>query len=88
MIIYNKKADSGIITLNYKGVFAQDEASYLNSKGICVRSGEHCAKLLKERLKAPGTVRISFYFYNTKKEIDALVEALKDGGNFLDAYFN
>ena len=88
LIIYNKKADSGIITLNYKGVFAQDEASYLNSKGICVRSGEHCAKLLKERLKAPGTVRISFYFYNTKDEIDALVEALKDGGNFLDAYFN
>ena len=71
-----------------KGVITNNEASYLNSKGICVRSGEHCAKLLKERLKAPGTVRVSFYFYNTKEEIDALVEALKDGGNFLDAYFN
>ena len=88
LIIYNEHADSGIITLNVKDVFAQDEASYLNSKGICVRSGEHCAKLLIDRLKSPATVRVSFYFYNTKDEIDALVEALKNGGNFLDAYFN
>ena len=88
LIIYNETADSGIITLNYKGVFAQDEASYLNSHGICVRSGEHCAKLLKDILKAPATVRVSLYFYNTKEEIDALYEALKNGGNFLDAYFN
>ena len=88
LIIYNENADSGIITLNVKNVFAQDEASYLNSKGICVRSGEHCAKLLKERLKTMATVRVSFYFYNTKEEIDVLVEALKNGGNFLDAYFN
>ena len=88
LIIYNETADSGIITLNYKGVFAQDEASYLNSHGICVRSGEHCAKLLKDILKVPATVRVSLYFYNTKEEIDALYEALKNGGNFLDAYFN
>ena len=88
LIIYNEHADSGIITLNYKGVFAQDEASYLNSYGICVRSGEHCAKLLKDLLKTPATVRVSFYFYNTKEEIDVLYEALKNGGNFLDAYFD
>ena len=88
LIIYNETADSGIITLNYKGVFAQDEASYLNSHGICVRSGEHCAKLLKDILKVQATVRVSLYFYNTKEEIDALYEALKNGGNFLDAYFN
>lgn len=88
IIIYNEKADSGIITLNVKNVFAQDEASYLNSKGICVRSGEHCAKLLKKRLGVIGTVRVSLYFYNTKQEIDALYEALKTGGDFLDAYFN
>lgn len=88
LIIYNSSADSGIITLNVKDVFAQDEASYLNSRGICVRSGEHCAKLLKDILKTPATVRVSFYFYNTKEEIDALYEALKNGRNFLDAYFN
>lgn len=88
LIIYNENADSGIITLNVKGVFPQDEASYLNSKGICVRSGEHCAKLLKDRLGAGGTIRVSIYFYNTKEEIDQLYEALKNGGDFLDAYFN
>ena len=77
-----------IITLNVKGVFAQDEASYLNSKGVCVRSGEHCAKLLKERLKVFGTIRVSTYFYNDKNDIDILVNALKQGGDFLDAYFN
>lgn len=87
IIIYNEKADSGIITINVKDVFAQDEASYLNSKGVMVRSGEHCAKLLKERLKAYGTVRISFYLYNDFNDIDILINALKEGGNFLDAYF-
>ena len=75
MIIYNKKADSGIITLNYKGVFAQDEASYLNSKGICVRSGKHCAKMGDNK---EDTVRISLYFYNTYEEIDILIDALKN----------
>ena len=88
VIIYNEKADAGIITLNVKGVFPQDEASYLNSKGICVRSGEHCAKLLKDRLKTVGTIRVSFYIYNDREDIDALIEALKNGGNFLDAFFN
>lgn len=88
LIIYNPTADTGIITVNIKDVFAQDEASYLNSRNICVRSGEHCAKLLKDVLKTTATVRISFYFYNTKEEIDELYEALKNGGNFLDAYFS
>jgi len=86
--IYNEKADCGIITLNVKGVFPQDEASYLSSKGICVRSGEHCAKLLKDYLKVVGTVRVSFYFYNDFSDVDKLCDALKTGGNFLDAFFD
>lgn len=86
--IYNENSESGIIAFNIDGVFAQDEASYLNSKGICVRSGEHCAKLLKERIGKTGSVRASFYFYNTKEEIDYFVEMLKNGGDFLDAYFD
>lgn len=88
LIIYNEFAEGSIITINVKDVFAQDEASYLNSKGICVRSGEHCAKILHDFLKTVATVRISFSFYNTKEEIDILYEALKNGGDFLDAYFN
>ena len=87
LIIYNETAESGIITFNKKGVFAQDLATYLNSKGIAVRSGQHCAKILHHYLKEIATVRMSIYFYTTKEDIDALVNALKNGGHFLDAYF-
>ena len=74
--IYNKNSKSGIVTFNYKDVFAQDLAIYLNKYNICVRAGNHCAKILKEQLKIKNTCRISFYFYNTKEEIDKLVEVL------------
>ncbi|MEG0034253.1 MAG: SufS family cysteine desulfurase [Bacilli bacterium] len=88
LIIYNPDATGGIITFNYKNVFAQDEATYLNSQGICVRSGQHCAKILMDLLGCDATVRASFYFYNSKEDIDEFVEALENGGNYLDAYFN
>ena len=87
VIIYNENAESGIISFNVKGVFAQDLATLLNSKGIAVRSGNHCAKNLKNQIHEIATVRCSLYFYNTKEEIDIFVDALKEGGNFLDAYF-
>ena len=87
LIIYNKYASTGIFTFNVKGVFAQDEATYLNSKGIAVRSGQHCAKILIDFLGEVATVRMSTYLYTAKEDIDALVDALKDGGDILDAYF-
>lgn len=86
--LYNADSKSGIITFNVDGVFAQDEATLLNSYGIAVRSGQHCAKILLNKLKTEATVRATLYFYNTYEEIDAFVEALKKGGDFLDAYFN
>ena len=76
--IYNKKSKSGIVTFNYKNIFAQDLAIYLNKYNICVRAGNHCAKILKEELKVKNTCRVSFYFYNTKEEIDKLVEVLNN----------
>ena len=86
--IYNEDAEAGILTFNIKGVFAQDGATYLNSKGIACRSGQHCAKLLNQTyLKTPATIRASFYVYTTEEDIDALAEAVKSGGNYLDAYF-
>ena len=88
VIIYNKDADVGIITFNIKGVFAQDEATLLNSKGIAVRSGQHCAKVLNDFLGTPATCRASFYLYTTKEEIDVFVDALINGGDFLDAFFS
>lgn len=78
IIIYNEHSDSGIITINYKDVFAQDLAIYLNKYGICVRAGNHCAKILKEDLGIKNTCRISLYFYNDKNDIDALVNALNN----------
>ena len=88
MIIYNENSECGIITFNIKDVFAQDAGSFFNSKGIAVRTGLHCAKILNEFLKTDSTVRASLYFYNTKEEIDAFVEACKCGGDFLDAFFD
>ena len=88
VIIYNKDSDSGILTFNIKGVFAQDEATLLNYKGIAVRSGEHCAKILDDYLKTKATCRMSTYLYTTKEEIDVFIDALKNGGDILDAYFN
>ena len=76
--IYNEKSESAIVTINMKNVFAQDLAIYLNKFNICVRAGNHCAKILKEEIKVKNTVRISFAMYNTKEEIDVLIDALKN----------
>ena len=78
IILYNEKATSGIITFNMKGIFPQDLAIYLNKYHICVRAGSHCAKILKDDLGIKNTVRISLYFYNTKEEIDKLIEVLNN----------
>ncbi len=85
--IYNEKSETGIISFNYEGVFAQDLGTHYNSYGIAVRTGQHCAKLLPNHLKTASVVRVSFYFYNTKEEIDKFIEATKKGSEYLDAYF-
>lgn len=85
--IYNAPSKTGPIAFNIKGVFSQDGASLLNTYGIAVRAGQHCAKILDEFLNVSNTMRVSLYFYNTKEEIDQLVEACKKGDDFLDAFF-
>jgi len=87
IIRYNKKAKSSIFTFNIKGIFSQDEATLLNSKGIAVRSGQHCAKMIDGVINDIATVRMSTYFYTSKEEIDIFVKAIKEGGDILDAYF-
>ena len=78
IIIYNEESDTGIITFNIDGIFAQDLAIYLNHYNICLRAGNHCAKILKDELGIKNTCRMSLYFYNTKKEIDELVYVLSN----------
>ena len=76
--IINIEADSGIVAFNVDGVFSQDVAVYLDKYNICLRAGNHCAKILKDEVGVKNTCRISLYFYNTYGEIDRLVELLKD----------
>ena len=87
IIIYNKDSDGGIIAFNKKGVFSQDEATLLNSKGIAVRSGQHCAKMIDNIIDNIASVRMSTYLYTSKEDIDVFVENLINGGDILDAYF-
>ena len=84
--IYNVHSD-GAVAFNIKGVFSQDAASLFNTYGIAVRAGQHCAKILDEFLNVTTTLRVSFYFYNTKEEIDQFIEVCKKGDDFLDAFF-
>lgn len=75
--IYNKNSKSGIVIFNLDKIFSQDTAVFLNHFNICVRAGNHCAKIVKDEINVSNTCRTSFYLYNTKSEIDLLVEALK-----------
>lgn len=77
IIIYNKDIASSQILFNIDGVFSQDTALFLNNYNINVRSGNHCAKVLKDELKETNTCRLSLYFYNSKEEIDKFLEVLK-----------
>ncbi len=79
--VYNKNNDTNIVAFNIKGVFAQDAAIYLDKYNICVRAGNHCAKMLDNVFNVSNTVRISLSFYNTKEEIDLLINVLKNSGN-------
>lgn len=78
IVIYNKEIEGSLVAFNIDGVFSQDTAVYLNHYHICVRAGNHCAKILKEDLLVKNTCRISFYFYNTEEEIDRLIEVLRN----------
>ena len=78
MEIYNEYSESAIVAFNYEDIFAQDLAIYLNKYNICVRAGNHCAKMLKNEINIKNTCRASLAFYNTKEEIDVLIYALKN----------
>ncbi len=82
--VYNPTSEAAIVAFNIDGVFSQDTAIYLNHYHICVRAGNHCAKILKDELKVKNTCRISFYLYNTKEEIDELIRVLKDAEHIFD----
>ena len=82
----NKEKNSSVISFNIKGVHPHDVASILDSEGVCVRSGNHCAQPLMRFLGIDSTCRASFYFYNTKEDVDKLVKALNKAYNMFSKY--
>ena len=68
---------TSVISFNLEGIHPYDIGTILDKLGIAVRTGHHCAQPIMDFYKIPGTVRASFSFYNTKKEIDLLVEGVK-----------
>ncbi|MEM2518482.1 MAG: aminotransferase class V-fold PLP-dependent enzyme, partial [Candidatus Bathyarchaeia archaeon] len=72
------KLRCGIIPFNVEGLNSHDVALLLDSYGIMIRSGFHCAQPLHQKLGIPSSARASFYIYNTREEIDRFVEALKE----------
>jgi len=76
--ILNLESDSGIVAFNIDGIFSQDVAFYLNKYNICVRAGNHCAKLAKNVTGVKNSIRVSLYFYNTESDIDDLIELLSN----------
>lgn len=87
--IYGPTADkrAGLITFNLEGVHPHDLATALDSHGIAVRAGHHCAQPLMKWLGQSSTARASFYIYNTKEEIDQLVKSLKETKEFFSYEF-
>lgn len=80
-IIYgplDAKLRGGVISFNFADVHPHDIGQILNASGIAIRAGHHCCQPLMRDLNVPGTARASFYIYNTKAEIDAFLEALKE----------
>ena len=82
----NKNNHSSVISFNIKKVHPHDVASILDSVGVCVRSGNHCAQPLLRYLGVDSTCRASFYLYNTKEDVDRLIEGLEKAYSMFKTY--
>ena len=82
----NKENHSSVISFNVKGIHPHDVASILDKEKICVRSGNHCAQPLIRFLGVDSTCRASFYFYNTKEDVDRLIKALNKTYKIFEKY--
>ena len=82
----NSENHASVISFNIKGVHPHDLATILDSEGVAIRAGDHCAQPLIRFLNLPATCRASFYIYNTKEDVDKLVEALKKAYGMFSKY--
>lgn len=81
IIIYNEDNISSIVAFNIKEIFSQDVSIYLDKYNICIRSGNHCAKILNNIFNVDNTCRISLSFYNTYEEIDKFINIISNIDN-------
>ncbi len=81
---HQKGEHLALFSFNIKGVHPHDAASFLNSFGIAVRSGNHCAQPLMNHLKIENALRASFYFYNTNNEAEKLFSTLEEANKFFN----
>ncbi|MRX69576.1 cysteine desulfurase /L-selenocysteine selenide-lyase (L-alanine-forming) [Flavobacterium resistens] len=79
----NTKNKASVVSFNIDGIHPYDIGSIIDKLGIAVRTGHHCAQPIMNFFCIPGTIRASFSFYNTKEEIDAMVEAVKKAQTML-----
>lgn len=84
----NKQNHSSVISFNVKGVHPHDVASILDVNGVCIRSGNHCAQPLLRYMGMDSTCRASFSIYNTKEDVDKLVDALNKTYKMFEKYIN
>lgn len=76
--LYGKaKKRGGVIPFNVKNIHPHDLAKFLDTDGICIRAGHHCAQPIMNKLGVSATARASFYLYNTKEDIESLAESIK-----------
>ncbi|WP_102028545.1 cysteine desulfurase [Salirhabdus sp. Marseille-P4669] len=85
--IYGPENRAGLVTFNLDDVHPHDVATALDSEGIAIRAGHHCAQPLMKWLNVTATARASFYLYNTKEEIDILVASLRKTKEFFGDVF-
>ena len=78
--VYGPPGDDrgGLVAFNLDGVHAHDLSSILNDSAVAIRAGDHCTQPLHDVLGTAASARASFYVYNTREEVDRLVEAIDD----------
>ena len=86
VIIYNESCETGVIAFNLDGIHPHDAASVFDNNDVCIRAGHHCAQLITAWLKTIGTVRASFYFYNTEEDIKKFIDGVRAAKDFFGQF--
>jgi cysteine desulfurase/selenocysteine lyase len=83
--VYNPTSDTGVIAFNIDRVHPHDAVTIFDEHNIAMRAGHHCAQLVTQFLGVISTLRISFYLYNTKEDVDTFINALQEAVTFFSS---